>query len=124
MEKIPQSLEESQDMLFEASMAQVHAKWNKYGPLFLTPEDHKNMGSTRFDLQSENKDKKEYEIMSDQELEAWIDERVDTLESTNLDKLEESGLGKIIRHEIVTTISLLKEVGRLPAKYTDFDILK
>ena len=118
-EKMPQNASktpEQADVIFETRLSEVNEKYQAYGPLFLTLQDHKDMGSSRSDWVGASEGMREYEMYSDLELEDYLNERVHAIHET-----KNASLLPILRHEVVATIRLLKKVGRLPEKYTDFD---
>ncbi len=84
----------------------------KYGLLSFTAADHHDISSGAPDILLANPDKAHYELLSDKEIEDWLDSDINTALSS-----EPEGYIKSSAEFLKKTIPFLKSVGRLPQKY-------
>jgi hypothetical protein len=92
-------------------------KSRSFGFLSLTAEDHKALSSTPPQELLENIGKQQYEVMSDEDIEEAL---VNLLRAANDLRLFENGFAQQSHEELVKSIAFLKSVGRLPAKFSNF----
>lgn len=111
-------------------MENIKTEWgNKYekvlqksrtqGFFSLTAQDHKDMGSTPMDDLKENPDKAQYEVMSEEEIAELLDDAIKCIYNPDLVK---SGYSRDQKNFFIIGFHFLKGVGRLPAKFENFDL--
>jgi hypothetical protein len=104
---------------WENNYEKVLQKFRASGFLSLTAQDHKDMGSTPSKELKENPDKAQYEIMSDEKITKLLDDAIECMSDETLIK---SGFAKSQKNFFIVSLPYLKSVGRLPAKFENFDL--
>lgn len=104
-----------------SAFEQAAKKSKEQGFFSLTSEDHKALGSTPDEELEGNFGKSQYEIMSDEEIESYLSEAIDTINENN-ENLRKNGYIDIQKNFLRVGIPFLKSVGRLPEKFNDFDL--
>jgi len=104
----------------DAEFNRVMDKFDKFGEFSLTAAEHHAIGSTPDEDLLNNPGKAEYEVISDEKLIKILDSHIKCL-------LNHSGAYKPGEYEaslelVGKAIPFLKSVGRLPAKYNDFNL--
>ncbi len=101
----------------------VNEKLRTTGWFSLNGKDYIELKGLYFDADKrlgKNPELEQYEIMTDDEIAAKLKEAVDNM---NTAESKESGFDDYYKNDILKTgILYLKEKGRLPAEYEDFDI--
>lgn len=97
-----------------------------FGPLGVTAEDHKGIGSTPPEILEKNPGKTESELMTDEDIERWLKEKKDELKKFSakeyLDNTFAQSYLPTLKEEIKTTIDFLRSIKRLPEKFRDWRI--
>ncbi len=94
-------------------------KMRTTGFFSFTAQDHEDMGSTPDSILIKYPGKAQYELMSEEEIKAILD----NVEIVKKDpQLVKNGYYKILVDAIKVDIPFLKSVGKLPKKYEDFDV--
>lgn len=101
-------------------------KFMAFGPLGVTAEDHLAIYSTPPDKLSENPGKTLAELMTDEEITIWIREQKKALLELMAEvDTKESEFGRNYlpnaRKKLKASLILLKQRGRLPKEFEDFD---
>jgi hypothetical protein len=94
-------------------------KSRRFGFFSLTAQDHKDMGSTPSDELLRNQGKAQYEVMTDEEIAAYLDYAVECLTDPVFEK---NGVANIQKDFLRTSIPFLKSVNRLPSKFEGYDL--
>jgi hypothetical protein len=94
-------------------------KMRTTGFFSFTAQDHEDMGSTPDSILIDHPGKAQYELMSEEEIQAILD----NVEIVKKDpQLVKNGYYKNLVDAIKVDIPFLKSVGKLPKKYEDFDV--
>src|SRR5680860_12273 len=91
-------------------------KEKEFGYFSMTAEDHKALGSTPDDILEGSTDKALYELLSDDEIEEYIEGAIQTIKE-NDENLEKNGYLDIERNFLRVSLPFLKSVNRLPGKF-------
>jgi hypothetical protein len=106
-------------------MERASKKFNEFGPLGVTSQDHKDLGSTPPDILKENPGKTKADVYSNEELEqvlqAWIDDRDKYTKPQYIDNTFTQSYLKVLRKKILLSIKYLRSIDRLPEKFKIFD---
>jgi|SRR5680860_508153 len=96
-------------------------KEKEFGYFAMTAEDHKALGSTPDDVLKDNAGKALHELLSDDEIEEYIEGAIQTIKE-NDENLQENGYLDIQRNFLRVSLPFLKSINRLPEKFADFNI--
>jgi len=99
------------------AMDKAKTKRDKFGSLALTAQDQRDLrGIPSKDLSGDNEGKAEYEIMTNEQILEYLDEAVMYKDNPEI--------GHTFKDRLKASIPFLKNVGKLPEKYKDFDTNK
>jgi hypothetical protein len=117
-------MEKPQFETFESpEWRRVADKSKKYGPLALTAEDHKVLMSTPPKEMLESPKSSYFEILSPEEVVAFLDEYMDSLEVALMDKrIRENGFAKIYLQDLEASFRYLDSLNARPEKYRDVSL--
>ncbi len=96
-------------------------KFNAFGPLGVTAEDHKNIGSTPPEILLMNPGKTEFDLMSDEDLLNWLNGKKEELvrfssKEFSVNVFVQSYL-PTLKEEIKATLDFLRLKKRLPEEH-------
>lgn len=101
----------------------VADKSKMYGPLSLTAKDHKILMSTPPKEMLESPESSYLEILSAEELEAFLDEYIASLKVALTDKrMKENGFAKIYLQDLEASFRYLDSLSARPEKYRDISL--
>jgi len=111
---------------FHEKFEKAKNRFNAFGPLGVTAEDHRNLGSTPPGILQENPGKTEADLMSDEDLRAWLIDKKGALEKFSSKEFGDNTFAQSylpsLREEIRTTLSFLRSIKRLPEEFHGWKI--
>lgn len=111
---------------FGEKFENARKRFNAFGPLGVTGEDHRSIGSTPPEILQKNPGKTKLELMSDRDISIWLRNKKEELEKYSSEKLSANSFVRsylpTLREEIKATLVLLRANKRLPEGYQDWKI--
>ena len=108
---------------FQERFKKAKINFEAFGPLGVTAEDHKGIGSTPPEILEKNPGKTESDLMTDEDLAQWLKEKEEELKKYSgkeyLDNAFAQSYLPTLKEEIKTTINFLRSINRLPEKFRD-----
>ncbi len=101
-------------------------KYKKMSTLEMTARDHKIIGSTPPSEMIAEPDKTLAELMTDEEILAYLREEKEGLEDFSKDKYKKNSFVKSslpgLKRDLKLSIEYLRKIGRLPKEFEDFEV--
>lgn len=97
-------------------------KFRENGLLGVTAEDHESIGSTPDERLSNNPGKTLAELMSDEEIEIYLDRQIESLNELRSLKNVPGRLITDMTAQLRAAVNHLNSIGRLPEKFKDTEV--